>query len=178
MQNIIRFLKLLSKIDRKNRSVTDIKELQRGITITVIIPWPFFFCSSNISWISSFLQNIFRFLIVLIKICREKKDKSAHFLSIYNVVTLKIRSRSPKSNHFFPPSWWGIYASLVKFQPLVKEIECTHTVYCINKAHCLSIYNVVTLEIRSMSPKSNHFFVPSWWCICACLVKFHHWLKR
>ena len=23
-----------------------------------------------------------------------------HFLSIYNVVTLKIRSRSPKSNHF------------------------------------------------------------------------------
>ena len=26
------------------------------------------------------------------------------YLSIYSVVTLKIRSRSPKSNHFFPPS--------------------------------------------------------------------------
>ena len=38
MQNITRFLKLLSKIDRKNKSVTDIEELQRGITITVLIP--------------------------------------------------------------------------------------------------------------------------------------------
>ena len=25
------------------------------------------------------------------------------FLSIYNVVALKTRSKSPKSNHFFPP---------------------------------------------------------------------------
>ena len=32
------FLKLLSKKDRKNKSVMDIKELQRGITITVLIP--------------------------------------------------------------------------------------------------------------------------------------------
>ena len=37
----------------------------------------------------------------------QEKRQSAHkalFLSIYNVVTLKIRLRSPKSNHFFPPS--------------------------------------------------------------------------
>ena len=33
MQTITKFLKLLSKIDKKNISVTDIKELQRGITI-------------------------------------------------------------------------------------------------------------------------------------------------
>ena len=154
-------------------------------------------------------------------------------MSIYNVVTSKIRSRSPKTDHFFPPSWWCICASLVKFHPFVKEIMCTQTFYCINKAHFLSIYsvvtfkirsrssksnhffahpydasvlvwsnpshwlkrycahklftsltrllwapflsinNVVTLKIRSRSPKSNHFFPPSWWCICASLVKFH-----
>ena len=38
---------------------------------------------------------------------QQEMRKSAHktlLLSIYNVLTLKIRSRSPKSNHFFPPS--------------------------------------------------------------------------
>ena len=123
------------KMHMKNKSVTDIKELQRGITITVLIPWPFFFWSSNISWTWTFMQNMLRFLIILIKICRKKVRVYTRltFLSIYNVVTLKIRSRSPKSNHFFPPPWWCIYASLVKFQPLVKEIVCTQTFYCINK---------------------------------------------
>ena len=57
----------------------------------------------------------------------------AHFLSIYNVVNLKIKSRSPKSKHFFALSWWCICTSLVKFQPLVKEIVCTQTFYCIKK---------------------------------------------
>ena len=32
------FLHLLSKIDTKNKSVTDIKLLQRGISITVLVP--------------------------------------------------------------------------------------------------------------------------------------------
>ena len=50
-----------------------------------------------------------------------------HLLSIYNVVTLKIRSMSPESNHVFPLSWWCICVSLVKFQPLIKEIMCTQT---------------------------------------------------
>ena len=71
--NKTRFPKLLSKIYRKNKSVTDIKKLQRGITITVLIPWPFFFCSSSISWIWTFMQNVLRFLIILIKICRKKE---------------------------------------------------------------------------------------------------------
>ena len=102
------------------------------------------------------------------------------FLSIYSVVTLKIRSRSPKYIPFFPPSLWCICASSVKFQQLVKEILCTKTFYFINKAPLgsfLSIYNVVTLKIRSRSPKSNHFFPPYWWCICATLVKFHLLVK-
>ena len=103
----------------------------------------------------------------------------AHFLSIYNVVTLKITSRSSKSNHCFPPSWWCICASLVKFHPLVKEIMCTRTFYCINKAlFFLSIYSVVTLKIRSRSTKSNHFFAPFLWCICASLVKFQPLFKE
>ena len=70
-------------------------------------------------------------------------------MSVYSVVTLKIRSRSQKSNHFSAPSLWFICASSVKFQPLVKEIVCTQTFYFINKAPLgsfLSIYNVVTLK--------------------------------
>ena len=105
----------------------------------------------------------------------------AHFLSSYSVVTLKIRSRSPKSKHFFALSLWCIYASSVKFQPLTKEILCTQTFYFINKAPLgsfLSIYNVVTLKIRSRSPKSNYFFPLSWWCICASLIKFHLLVKE
>ena len=93
-------------------------------------------------------------------------------------MTLKIRSRSPKSNHFFAPSLWCICASSVKFQPLVKKIVCTQTFYCINKAHFLSIYSVVTLKIRSRSPKSNHFFAPSLSCICASSVKFQPLVKE
>ena len=50
------------------------------------------------------------------------------FLSKFDIqstgVTLKMRSRSPKSNHFFPMSQWCFYASLVKIHQLVQEIEC------------------------------------------------------
>ena len=102
----------------------------------------------------------------------------AHFLSNYSAVTLKIRSRSPKSNQFFPPSLGCICASLVKFQTLVKEIMCRHTFYCINKADFLSIYSVVTLKISSRSPKSNHFSSLSLWCICASLVQFQPLVKE
>ena len=93
-------IKLLSKIHRKNN-----KELQRGITITVLILWPFFFWSSNNSSIWTFMQNMLRFQIILIKLCRKKYTvhTTLTFYSIYNLVTLKIRSRSPKSNHFFHP---------------------------------------------------------------------------
>ena len=101
-----------------------------------------------------------------------------HFFSIYRVVTFKIMSRSPKSNQFSPPSWGCIYAGLVKFQLLVNEIMCTQTFYCISKAHFSSINNVVTLKIRSRSPKANHIFPPSLWCICASLVKFQPLVKE
>ena len=39
-------------------------------------------------------------------------------------MTLKIGSRSPKSNHLVPPSQKCIYASLVKIHPSVQKITC------------------------------------------------------
>ena len=39
-------------------------------------------------------------------------------------VTLKMRSRSPKSNHVFFMSEWCFYVSLVKIHQLVQKIEC------------------------------------------------------
>ena len=36
-------------------------------------------------------------------------------------VTLKVRSRSSKSNHFFPSSQWSICASLNKFHLMIQE---------------------------------------------------------
>ena len=106
----------------------------------------------------------------------------AHFFEyLYSVVTLKISARSPKSKHFFAPSLWCICASLVKFQPLVKEILFTQTFYFINKdplGSFFSIYNIVTLKIKSRSPKSDQFFPLSWWCICASLVKFQSLVKE
>ena len=41
--------------------------------------------------------------------------------SLYRMVTLKIRSRSPKSNQLFPPSQQCIYPSFVKIHPLVQK---------------------------------------------------------
>ena len=37
---------------------------------------------------------------------------------------MKIRSRSPKSNHFFLMFQWCFYASLVRIHLLIQEIEC------------------------------------------------------
>ena len=130
---------------------------------------------------------------------QEKRQSAhkAHFLNIYNVVTLKIRSRSPKSNHFFPQSWWCICASLVKFQPLValrnftkgnnskngplaltfSKVGTPYWYQCVTKAFFLSKFEFqsvsVTLKMRSKSPKSNNFFPSSQWSICVSLNKFH-----
>ena len=65
-------------------------------------------------------------------------------------VTLKMRSRSPKSNHFFPMSQGCLHASLVKIHLLVQEIAQT--------MHIFSFYSVVTLKNRSRSPKSFPIF--------------------
>ena len=46
------------------------------------------------------------------------------FLQFYNVVTLNIRSRSPKSNQIFKPSQRYSIWSLARIRHLVQEIGC------------------------------------------------------
>ena len=83
-----------------------------------------------------------------------------------NEVTLKIRSRSPKSNQLFPSSQQSIYASLVKIHPLIQKI-CKETLFWTFQSAN------VTLKTRSRSPKSNVLFPSSQQCIYASLVKTH-----
>ena len=86
------------------------------------------------------------------------------------MATLKIRSRSPKSNHLFLPSQQCIHASLVKIHPLVQEI--THIPYFGQSKV------PVTLKIWSRSPKSNQRFLHSQQCIHANLVKIHSLVQK
>ena len=65
-------------------------------------------------------------------------------------VTLKLCSSSPKANHFFPISQWCFYASLVKIHQSFQESA--------DKAHFYILYSVVSLKIRSRSPKSDQIF--------------------
>ena len=80
-----------------------------------------------------------------------------NFQSLFCVVTLKIRSWSPKSNQIFKPSQRYNTWSLARICHLVQEIVC-------RQAFLVKIWNFqsasVTLKMRSMSPKSNHFFPP------------------
>ena len=93
------------------------------------------------------------------------------FLSKFDIqsagLTLKMRSRSPKSNHFFPMSQWCFYARLVKIHQLVKEMEG-------RQGSFYNLYSVVTLKIRSRSPKSDQIFKPSQCYNIWSLVRIHH----
>ena len=103
------------------------------------------------------------------------KDPFGSFLSIYNVVTLKIRSRSAKSNHFFPASWWCICASLVKCQPLDKEIVCTQTFFCLFPALRKKLQRAITP--RELAP-SPYFFLCTYILLISMflqkLMNIHH----
>ena len=77
--------------------------------------------------------------------------------SLYSVVTLKIRSRSPKSDQIFKPSQHYNIWSLARMRHLVQEIWCRQAFW----SKFYSFYSVVTLKIRSRSPKSNQIFKPS-----------------
>ena len=82
------------------------------------------------------------------KECADKLFKSKFDIQSAGV-TWKMRSRSSKSNHFFLISQWRFCASLVKIHKFVQESG--------DKAHFYSLYSVVSLKIRSRSPKSNQF---------------------
>ena len=86
----------------------------------------------------------------------------------YGLVTLKIRSRSPKSNLInFEPS---LNNALV--QVWSKSIHLFRR-YRVGKPNLVSFHGLVTLKMRSRSPKFNQLFPPSQPCIYASLVKIH-----
>ena len=74
---------------------------------------------------------------------------------------LKIRSRSPKSNQIFKPSQRFNIWSLAHIRHLVQEIGCRQAFFLVKIWKFQSLYSVVTLKIRSRSPKSNQIFKPS-----------------
>ena len=104
-------------------------------------------------------------------------------------VTMKIKSRSPKSNQLFTPSQHCICASLVLIC-ITKILSTLHTLPTLylfkfglnlstgsednaqTKFHTLKKV-AVTLKIGLRSPKSNQLVPPSHQCICASLVKIH-----
>ena len=85
----------------------------------------------------------------------------------YEAVTLKIRSRSPKSNKPLILSDLYRLANLVSFYPMVHEITCRQRLLGLNLVECLA----VTLKIRSRSPKPIQLFIISKCYIHANLVK-------
>ena len=92
------------------------------------------------------------------------------------LVTLKTRSRSPKSNQLLSLSQWYIHASLMIFHPLVQEILCIQESIMPTPTPTKKINSMrppVTLKMGSESPKLNQLFGLSQWCIHASLVKFH-----
>ena len=89
----------------------------------------------------------------------------------HEAVTLKIRSRSPKSNKLLILSDLYRLANLVIFHPMVHEITCRQTLFGLIKIGGLSL--AVTLKIRSRSSKPIQPFIMSKCYIHANLVKIH-----
>ena len=58
-----------------------------------------------------------------IHLFRRYRVGKPNLISFHGLVTLKMRSRSPKSNQLFLPSQLCIYASLVKIHPVVQKIS-------------------------------------------------------
>ena len=75
----------------------------------------------------------------------------AIFQNLSPSVTLKMGSRSPKSNQFLSLSQQYSCTNLVKIHPFILEMGA-------QKTFSNKLSPPVTLKIRSRSPKSNHFF--------------------
>ena len=89
------------------------------------------------------------------------------FGSLCTALTLKNRSRSPKSNQLFTMAQCYIHANLVEICQPVHEIWCTQAL--LDEFGSLS--PAVTLKIRSRSPKPNQLFIMSQCYIHKNLVK-------
>ena len=86
-------------------------------------------------------------------------------------VTLKMGSRSPKSNQFFYMSQHCSCASLVKIYSFLQEIGCGQAIFQQSKPSC-------DLKMGSRSPKSNQFLYMSQQYRCASLVKIYSFLQE
>ena len=91
------------------------------------------------------------------------------FGSLSPALTLKYRSRSPKSNQLFIMSQCYIHANLVEICQPVHDMVHTSTF----GLKFGSLSPAVTLKIRSRSPKPNQLFNMSQCYIHANLVKIH-----
>ena len=91
----------------------------------------------------------------------------------HEAVTLKIRSRSPKSNKQLILSDLFRLANLVTFHPMVHNMQ-TNTFWLNFGGLSLT----VTLKIRSRSPKPIQLFIMSKCYIHANLVKSASWFMR
>ena len=96
----------------------------------------------------------------------------ADLYCLYRKVTLKIMSRSPKSNQLFPPFQQCIYANLVKIPPLVQSIVQGTPILDISERLC-DLENLVKVtKIYQLFPFSQKY-------IYASLVKIHPiWCRR
>ena len=86
-------------------------------------------------------------------------------------VTLKMGSRSSKSNQFFSMSQQLRCRSLVKIHSFILETGCRQAIF---RQFKLS----VTLKMGSRSPKSNQFFSMSQQYSCTSLVKIHLFIQK
>ena len=99
-----------------------------------------------------------------------QKHLLAQIWQFKSPVTLKNRSRSPKSNQLFIMYQCYIHANLVEICHPVHEIWCTQALLGLNLA---VLSPAVALKIRSRSPKPNQLFIMSQCYIHANLVKIH-----
>ena len=91
------------------------------------------------------------------------------FQNLSPSVTLKMGSRSPKSNQFLSLSQQYSCTNLVKIHPFILKIGS-------QKTFSNNLSPPVTLKTRYWSPKSNRFFYMSQEYSCANLVKIHSFL--
>ena len=68
-------------------------------------------------------------------------------------MTLKIRSRSPKSIHFFSHPNDVSVLVWFKFKPLVKEIVCTQALYCIKEF----LQRAITLKSNNVCAEIDEY---------------------
>ena len=95
---------------------------------------------------------------------RDTMLKKHPFYSLYRLLTLKIRPRSPKYKQLFQSYQQCICAGFIKICSLVQKIKPEMKFDTLKKV-------TVTLKIKSRSPKSNQLLTPSQHCIYVSLVE-------